>query len=528
MRTTIKRKARARGIPVPPATVRVAVYTRKSVTEGLDQEFNTLDAQREAVEAYVRSQRANGWQVLPERYDDGGFTGANTDRPAFQRLLRDVHEGKVDVIAVYRLDRLSRSLLDLTALMEVLDRATVGFVSVTEHFDTSTPAGRMVLNLLATFAQYERESIAQRTRDKMLASRQRGLWTGGRPVLGYDVVDKRLVINPDEAEQVRTIFQLYLELGSLLATADELRHRGWTTKSWTNKKGKQVGGGSFNKGSLHSLLTNPLYVGKVRAGDDLHDGAHDAIVDEKTWKAVAAQLRGNGSGRGPMRSARSNKHSALLKGIVRCACGAGMTFTYTKRSGRSYGYYVCVKHQKEGATACPGSRIAVGELDAFVIDQVRTIGRDPELLDAALRADRADREERKPELVAEVRRHQVERARLQRERQRLLDAVAEGGAAAPILSTRLVEIDQELAVASEREQVARGELLSLDGDVANRDELRADLENLEPIWDELFPAERSRLLSLLLKEVVFHGQDGEAEVVFREDGPRAIRDGGVR
>ncbi len=208
-----KMKEKPRGA----STLRVAIYTRKSTEEGLEGEFNSLDAQRQAVEAYIVSQRGEGWVALPERYDDGGFTGANTDRPAFRRLLRDVREGKAQSVAVYKIDRLSRSLSDFAKIMDLFERHGVTFVSVTQQFNTTSSMGQLMLNILMSFAQFERETIAERTRDKMAATRRRGLWTGGQPVLGYDVRDKRMVLNEEEAEQVRTVFELYLARGSFLA-----------------------------------------------------------------------------------------------------------------------------------------------------------------------------------------------------------------------------------------------------------------------------------------------------------------------
>jgi site-specific DNA recombinase len=355
-------------------TVRVAIYTRKSVSEGLDQQFNTLDAQREAVEAYVQSQRGEGWAALPERYDDGGYTGANTDRPAFQRLLRDIEAGKVDTVAVYKFDRLSRRQIDFLRTLELFEEQGVGFVSVTQHLDTSTSMGRCMMNVMSAFAQLEREVISERTRDKIRASRAKGLWTGGRPVLGYDIDNKRLAVNEEEAEQVRATFALYLEYGSLLAVVDELKKRAWTTKSWTNKKGRLVLGRPFTKDSVHGLLTNPLYLGKVRCGDVLHDGAHEAIVDEKTWYAVQERLKSNAGGRA---GRGKRKHDALLAGLARCGvCGSAMSPHHTKKGSRRYAYYVCVRQQKEGARICPGSRVPAGDLESFVLDRVRAIGQD--------------------------------------------------------------------------------------------------------------------------------------------------------
>ena len=504
----------------PPVTVRVAAYTRKSVTEGLNQEFNTLDAQREAVEAYVASQRGEGWTALTERYDDGGYTGANIERPAFQRLLRDIEAGNVDVVAVYKIDRLSRSLPDFARLMELFDRHGVTFVSITQQFNTTSSMGRLTLNILMSFAEFERETIAERTRDKITASRRRGMWTGGRPVLGYDVVDKKLVVSEEEAERVRAIADLYLELGSLLPVVAELKRRGWTTKTWTNKAGKLVRGGPFNKTSLHGLLTNPLYIGKVRCGDEVCAGAHDAIIPMDTWDAVQAQLRGNAQRRsGPN---GSNKWCALLKGLAYCTCGAVMSPTYTTRGSKRYSYYVCAKSQKEGVAACPGSRVASGDLEAFVVERLREVGRHPEVLLAALDADAKDCEARRPELVGEVRRLGAERARLASERENIVDAVAQGSSASVVLLPRLDEADRELTDVAQRESEAQRELAALETGDIDQDELTAALEDFEVVWAELFPKERARLLTLLLARVEFDAQAGDVAITFRRGGPQGM------
>ena len=215
---------------------RCAIYTRKSTEEGLDQEFNTLDAQREAGEAFIRSQQHEGWDCLPDRYDDGGFTGGNMDRPALRRLFADIEAGRINCVVVYKVDRLSRSLLDFARMMELFDRHGVAFVSVTQQFNTASSMGRLILNVLLSFAQFEREMISERTRDKIAATRRKGKWSGGRPLLGYDVVDTKLVINPHEANIVRDIYRLYLDYESLLPVVDELERRGWLNKRWTTKR----------------------------------------------------------------------------------------------------------------------------------------------------------------------------------------------------------------------------------------------------------------------------------------------------
>ena len=252
-----EKAATPKGTP-PPRPMRCAVYTRKSTTQGLDQEFSSLDAQREAGEAYIQTQKHAGWQLLPEHYDDGGFSGASIERPALQRLLADVDAGRIDVVIVYKVDRLSRSLLDFARLMERFEKHNAAFVSVTQQFNTAQSMGRLILNVLLSFAQFEREMIAERTRDKMGAARRKGKWVGGMPAIGYDVATagRKLVINPTEAEQVRAMFDLYLQEESLLRVVETIHSRGWRTKSWTTKKGERHEGNPWGKGSVRNVLTN--------------------------------------------------------------------------------------------------------------------------------------------------------------------------------------------------------------------------------------------------------------------------------
>jgi len=254
--------------------IRCAIYTRKSTEEGLEQEFNSLDAQREAGEAFIKSQASEGWTCLPDRYDDGGFTGGSMERPTLQRLLADIEAGKIDCVVVYKVDRLSRSLLDFAQMMQTFDKHRVSFVSVTQQFNTATSMGRLVLNVLLSFAQFEREIISERTRDKIAATRRKGKWAGGHPSLGYDVDPRgfRLVVNEAEAERVRAIFELYLEHECLLPVVQEPERRGWVSKRWTTPKGRERGGQPFERTSLYRLLTNVPYIGKVRYKDEVHDG----------------------------------------------------------------------------------------------------------------------------------------------------------------------------------------------------------------------------------------------------------------
>jgi len=370
--------------------VRCAIYTRVSTDEKLGQDFNSLDAQREAAEAYVESQKAEGWVCLPDRYDDPGLSGATMERPALQQLLADVDEGRVDVIVVYKVDRLSRSLLDFSRIMERLDAQGVSFVSVTQQFNTTHSMGRLTLNILLSFAQFEREIIAERTRDKMSAARRKGKWIGGVPILGYDVAPEggRLVVNEGEAERVRDIFGLYLKHGSLIPTVQELDRRGWTNKRWVSKKGVERGGCAFLKNTLHGLLTNVTYTGRVRFQGDIFDGEHDAIIDADLWEKVQRRLKMNGHN-GAKR--QRNKYGALLRGILWCApCGKPMYHHYAQKGNRRYRYYRCTNTEKRGTATCPSGALPAPEIERFVVDELRSIGQDEAVISETLRAVRAE------------------------------------------------------------------------------------------------------------------------------------------
>jgi site-specific DNA recombinase len=356
----------------PAAPVRCAIYTRKSTDEGLEKEFNSLDAQREAAQAFIRSQAHDGWTCLPQRYDDGGFTGGNVERPALQRLLADIEAGLIDCVVVYKVDRLSRSLLDFARLMATFEQHHVAFAAVTQQFNTATSMGRLVLNILLSFAQFERDLIAERTRDKIAATRRKGQWTGGRPRLGYDVDPrtKKLLVNRSEARRVRAIFRLYLAQQALLPVLAALQRRGWWTKRWLTSMGRACGGRSFTKSGLLDLLRNVLYVGRVKYKEETYAGEHPAIVPAKDWHAVQALLQRHGQGANGLTRSRSG---ALLAGLLHCApCGCAMTPAYAvKKGGQRYRYYVCTRAQKYGWRHCPSKSLPAHEIEHFVVEQIR-------------------------------------------------------------------------------------------------------------------------------------------------------------
>jgi site-specific DNA recombinase len=359
-------------------TVRCAIYTRKSTEEGLDQDFNSLHAQREAAEAYIVSQKHLGWILVPTHYDDGGFTGANLDRPALKQLLEDIDARRVDVIVVYKVDRLSRSLLDFARLVDRFDQHSVSFVSVTQQFNTTSSLGRLTLNILLSFAQFEREIIGERTRDKMSAARRKGKWVGGMPVLGYDVVPGggRLIVNDKESLRVRDIFALFVRYRSLSAVLAELARRRWKTKSWTSQKGTAHLGRDFAKASLRRLLTNAIYAGKVEHRGTVYPGEQPSIVEPAMWQEVNTELR---AGRRHGTAATRVPQNALLAGLLICkSCKKHMIPTYTAKPGRRYRYYVCRSARQHGWKSCPTKSVPAGMIEDSVLDQLRVTLRESE------------------------------------------------------------------------------------------------------------------------------------------------------
>jgi site-specific DNA recombinase len=496
--------------------IRCAIYTRKSTDEGLDRDFNSLDNQREAAESYVKSQIHEGWEVLPERYDDGGFSGGSLERPALRRLLADIQAGKVDRLIVYKMDRLSRSLLDFARLADLLEQHEVSIVSVTQQLDTSTSMGRLTMNMLLSFAQFEREMIGDRTRDKMHAARRRGKWTGGMPPLGYDVPPegRRLVVNREEAEQVRTIFGLYAEDPSLVAVSQELNRRGWRRKSWTTKEGRRREGKPWDAANLRRVLKDPIYIGKAKLGGDVFPGEHDGIVPKALFQQAQDLLRENRRTGG---SAARNKHGALLRGLLRCAaCDAAMVHTWTRKDGRLFRYYTCSAAQKRGWSTCPTKSLPAIRIEEFVVNQIRVIGKDPAVRCDTFAQALAHVATQKRALAREARRLSKEIARVRAEVGRLVDAAAKSsGAANQALLDRLTK-DQERLDALERRLSEIGEQrANLEAIQIDEQELGRVLERFDPIWDVLLTPEKERILRLLIERIDYDGATGTLSFAFR-------------
>ena len=396
--------------------LRCAIYTRKSSEEGLDQEFNSLDAQREACSAYIASQKSEGWLELADHYDDGGVSGGTLERPALKRLLDDIEDGRVDVVVVYKIDRLSRALMDFSKLVEVFDRNNVTFVSVTQSFNTTTSMGRLTLNILLSFAQFEREVIGERIRDKVAASRKRGMWMGGVVPLGYEVRDRKLVINELEAATVQMIFERFLKVGSATTLARSL-----AADNVRSRRGKLV-----DKGFLYKLLNNRIYIGDAVHKGTAYLGEHQAIISRELWDKAHSIMAMSPRTRASNTRAQT---PSLLKGLLFGPAGSAMSPSHTRKGGRLYRYYVSQSVIQRGADACPVSRVAAAEIEAAVVDQLRVMLRSPEIIVATWRAARPE-----------------------------IDGLSET-------------------------------------------QVRQALEGLASLWDELFPAEQTRVIQLLVERI---------------------------
>lgn len=359
--------------------IRCAIYTRKSTEEGLDQDYNSLAAQYDAAEAYIRSQVGEGWVLVEDDYSDAAISGGTMERPALKRLLNDVEGGKVDMVVVYKIDRLSRSLLDFATIAKLLENHGAGFVSVTEKFDTSSAIGKLHLNIILSFAQFERELASERIRDKVAASKKKGLWMGGHPPLGYDVEDRKLVVNRTEAATIRDIFKRFSIMQSVIHLVSELQAEGVTTKTFYNRKGELRHGKPITPSVLHYMLRNPVYIGKVSHKGNLYDGQHDAIISMDLWEDVQSVFKET-----PRRCAKSNHTDTAspLNGLVTCGrCECAMTHTFTrKKEGKIYRYYSPSAKRRQLCKKCPVGTLPAAEVEGIVFDYLRELAMSPDIM----------------------------------------------------------------------------------------------------------------------------------------------------
>src|SRR6266481_143183 len=497
-----------------PSAVRCAIYTRKSTEVGLEQDFNSLDAQREACLAYIQSQRHEGWKCLPQRYDDGGFTGGNMDRPALKRLLADVEAGRIDCVVSYKLDRLSRSLLDFARIIGIFEKHHVSFVSITQQFNSATSMGRLVLNVLLSFAQFEREIISERTRDKIAATRRKGKWSGGLPVLGYDVDPQvlRLVVNPKEATRVRAIFDLYLEHQGLLPVVQELERRGWRTKVWVTRKGRKLGGQPFVKTNLHKLLTNATYAGNLRYKTELHKGEHAAIVDPVKWQKVQELLQRHRY-RG---STERNESGAILKGLLYCRpCGCAMSPTYSSKGSKRYRYYVCSQAQKRGWDHCPTQSIPASQIERIVVAQISKVGQDSERLQKILAEPSQQRHVRLTALESD-------RRRLERELKILTESLAPANASDEGNQSGFETIRENIGHLERRLAENQEQALALQRPALELEQVAQAFMVLEQGFEELPVIEQARLIRSMVERVDYDGAQGKLALTLDPAGLVAV------
>ena len=504
----------------PARELKCAIYTRKSTEEGLEQEFNTLDAQRESAECYIKSQEAEGWICLPDHYDDGGYTGGNMDRPALKRLLADIEAGKVDCIVVYKVDRLSRSLMDFARMLEVFERKSIAFVSVTQQFNTTNSMGRLMLNVLLSFAQFEREIISERTRDKMAAARRKGKWVGGLAPMGYDIdpLARRLNVNEDEAARVRTIYELYLECGSIVTTLKEIERRDWRNKLSITKKGKERGGRYFDKSSLFKLLTNITYLGKIRYKEEIHQGEHQAIVSEELWNNVNKKLKHNGKTGG---IAVRNKFGALLKGLVRCvACNCAMTPNHTTKSGnKRYRYYVCTNAQKRGWDSCPSKSIPAKQIEDFVIEQIKKVGYAPDLLKEVVTLAHEKAKCNLKELEGEKFSLERDMARWLAEIHKTTPLIRPNETDSPAVA-RLADLQERVRHIESRMTTIRNEIHQITKGLLSQQEAEVAMFSFDAVWESMTLRDQIRLIGLVVKQVDYDGESGRVTITFNPIGIR--------
>ncbi len=506
----------------PP--IRCAIYTRKSTSEGLEQEFSSLDAQREAGQSYIASQKGEGWVPLPDQYDDGGFTGANLDRPALQQLLADIRDGRIDCVVVYKVDRLSRSLLDFTRLLELFEQHAVTFVSVTQAFNTNSSMGRLTLNILLSFAQFERELISERTKDKMAAARKKGRWVGGPPVLGYtvDPATKCLVVHEQEAALVRQIFERYLKERSLLGVTKWLNGISHTTKQHWTRKGRSLGGVPFKITHVQAILKHVLYLGQVSYNGQRYAGQHDPLIGEELFAKVQTMLADN---RQIRRLASNTKQFGLLMQRLVCQpCQSAMCHTYTAKGPRRYRYYVCTNAQKRGYAGCPAPSLNALAVEEAVVACLKQLAQDPNRQAETLRLLNERLQAHIAKATEEQHRLQQELRTLQEQRQTLTDGLRAGrldqrstAATLKTLGTQLE--DRERALSAVRITLTQTQEQRL-----TQEELQEALIVASPVWDTLLPHAKRRVLERLLERVEYDGKTSRLTLKLSAKGVQVLRD----
>lgn len=501
-----------------PHSVPVAIYTRKSTDAKIEQEVNSLSVQRASAESFIQSQKHRGWYCIDEKLDENNVSGATLDRPVLNRLKQLIRDGQVKVVLINRLDRISRSLSQFLELMEFFDAHGVALVSVTQNFNTGDSMGRLMVQVIMSFAEFERSLIRDRVTERMHAARKKGRFIGGRPVLGYNIKPGGGELELDELEaiRIREIFALYLELRSVKATVCELTRRGWHNKQWVTREGKVSGGTPFSLSGLHNLLTNPIYIGKVTLKGETFDGRHEGIVDPKVFEQVQAMLSGNSMQQG---SRKRNSQSALLKGLLMCkSCDAPFVHTYTKKKNRMYRYYTCSHKRLQGAEVCPSPSIPAGEIEKLVVDQLLSIGTNPGLQETVYRQLVEAMEQKRSDLAQQRKtaRQQLDRIHRELASSREFDA--------PLSLIRHLE-------AKQREAETLLEDTGRDGSLhqPTREEIVETLRDMHSLWPSFNAGEKCAFVKTLVQQVDYDAVEGNITLHFNDEGfiPATARGGAM-
>ena len=495
-----------------------AIYTRKSTDENLNSDFTSLDNQRESGEAYIKSQQSEGWELYPERYDDPGYSGGNMERPAFQRLLKEAGDGKFNMVVVYKVDRLTRSLKDFTRIIEILDSAGVSFVAVTQQFNTSTSMGRLTLNVLLSFAQFEREICSERTKDKRAASAKKGKWLGGFPVLGYDIDfdKKKLTINEREAPIAKFMFNIYLETKSSVKAAHAMNDKGYRTKEWITKAGVKRCGTKFNKSNIRKYLKNPIYIGAIRYNGEFYKGEHSAIIEERTFEKVQALLAKNGI---QNKSDNKDKYESILRGLIRCVCcGSIMTSYFAYSRGRKYYYYRCTKVNHLDRTACKIRVAPAKEVERLVIDRLKVLSDDRALLDKIIQKAKMETSDILPSLRQEINIQNGELRKVEGEASNLLNVLSSEGQDVKknrFVLKRLSELEEKGHIIEAKIQEIKLSIEKLENQVINAEIIQQNFRRFSEVFEELTPSDKRELLQLLIKEILYDKDHSKIKIALR-------------
>jgi len=495
-----------------------AIYTRKSTDENLGSDFTSLDSQREYCEAFIKSREGEGWRLFPIAYNDPGFSGGNMERPGLKHLLSDARQGKFQAVVTYKYDRLSRNTKDFLHVLDIFDKQAIAYVSVTQPIDTGSSVGRLMRSILMDFAQFERELIGERTRDKRAAMAKKGKWPGGQPVLGYDIDEetKKLKVNAAEAKQVRVLYETYLKTKSLSQTAITLNKQGLRMKKWTTRGGNVRGGRRFNKSNLDYVIRNPVYLGKIRHKEDVHEGEHKAILDAATFQRTMRQLAANGEKK---KSPNQDKHNFLLRGLVRCGtCGQQMTPNFAYSKGKKYFYYKCVSVNLLDKTACTTKSAPARELERLVLDRVAFLGKKKSVVEEVVERARQMTGSELPAKKKEKVRIIAEIGRLEAEVGNVTAILAAQGPAAPQYRALM---DKLGLVQSRREELEKQvqrldyEVVELETRQIDAELIRRNLENFSAYYTNLTPQQQKELLALLIAEIVYDPAASKIKLTLR-------------